>query len=162
MTQWLVERDPAHMERNCTRGLLCAVARGNLPLMNWLHERGAVVEQGTSTFAVDTCDFRILEWVLERGGDIEMCRECAKGYHKHDVDVLEFLEKYGTDEPLSTGAFYGAIENDHLSNVRWMLQHGYDVTSDDGTAFRKAAGGRNADMLHILIEAGADFEPHRE
>eukprot|EP00873_Tetraselmis_striata_P007554 jgi/Tetstr1/427818/TSEL_001790.t1 len=142
---------------SCT---LCALAAGagNAPGLRWLVEAGCPWDAATATAAAGAGRLDIVQWVLRRGGALDVIaayRAAARGGH---VAVLAWLPMPAEDS-MERGACLAAVQAGHLQVLRWMASRpGATLDSAYPYFCSAAARGGHLEVLQWLRERGCAWD----
>lgn len=113
--------------------------------------------------AVEYGHVEVVELLMsDTSGDIERGRLLELAAVGGHTKVMEALTACGVDVNVTVGdrsALHSAAFQDHIESVRWLLQNGADVNSNDprhGTPLQVAAYEGNLEMVKLLLASGAD------
>jgi hypothetical protein len=115
VVRWLVERQNIGVKYESL--VRYAAGDGAYDVVEYLHERGASVEEHVLEKVARRGDIDVMLWLVENGArlDARATKYAAKG---GQVKALQWLLGRGCE--LSPEAIYSAIEHDHVEMVKYM------------------------------------------
>ena len=85
-----------------------------------------------------------------------MCNISIEAQNGH-LEVVKFLVQHGADvTSQNNNPIRWASEFGHLEVVKFLVQHGADVTSQDNNPIRMASHFGHLEVVKFLVEHGAD------
>jgi ankyrin repeat protein len=131
-----------------------------IPLIDLLLERGARIDRDN--------DLQSLVRAALANGCPEAARALvSRGAHVKtiyaaagigDMERVRALFE-GSNQQQREEALLVAAQEGHLEIVRYLLDHGVDISASDGmTALHNACAGGHMDVIDLLLERGAELE----
>ena len=109
-----------------------AVDHGHVDIANLLIDRGAKVDQTAFAMAAGVGDLVLMQRMLDKGAEVNK----------------------PSDNPYNPSAMIVACSKGKLESVKWLVSKGADAKNAPLKATLK---GGNAELLQLLIDAGADL-----
>lgn len=131
-----------------------AAEHGHLDILNWLHQKGAPMDQLVMSYAAYGGNIHILEYLHQLNVDknIFACVDAARGGHMH---VLKWLRQ--RDYPWDPMVCASAAKSGHLEILKYLIAEGCPCGND---AVIHAAYNRHHHVLLWFKEKGYPIDDY--
>jgi hypothetical protein len=134
-----------------------ASARGDLPMLCWLHLHGAPVTSRCFIVAARNGRLELMRWLLREVGAPADYYIAAAAYDNLHWDVLRLAVENGCPVLEAANLYYRAAQHGNLPVLQWARQRGLDEW--DTRAAIAAASAGHLHVLSWLYESRAPWNP---
>ena len=143
-------------EKREIRYLNNAVLSGNLKMVQWFLEQGAVFDDINLSFAAQSGSLDLVQWLHEKGASILDELNSAAG--SGNFELVQWMYDHGADLEMENVLLGNSLEeaasSGNLELVQWLADKGVSVTDQ---ALCNAADSGNLELVRWLVEQGVDI-----